>query len=68
MKDILDLIEQSNQLDMDLSAELAKAEDVLYEGQLSTAALSLHELQVAATDSATSNQNSAEPGSSAMQA
>lgn len=53
---------------MDLSAELAKAEDVLYEGQLSTAALSLHELQVAATDSATTNQNSAEPGSSAMQA
>eukprot|EP00892_Ulva_mutabilis_P009658 jgi/Ulvmu1/7064/UM033_0124.1 len=66
MQDILALVEQSNQLDKDLSAELEKVEDILYQGQLSTAALSLHELQASTLDKARTDA-SAEPGSSAMQ-
>lgn len=67
MEDILALLEQNNQLDKELSAQLAKAEDALYQGHLSSSALSLHELKVATSDKAHMEEKSAEPGSSAMQ-
>ena len=68
MGDILQLLEQNDQLDKELSAQLTKAEDTLYQGHLSSSALSLQELKAATSDKAWMEDVSAEPGSSAMQA
>lgn len=67
MQDILKLLEQNNQLDKDLAAQLTKSEDVLYHGHLSSSALSLQELKAVTSDKARMEEASAEPGSSAMQ-
>lgn len=67
MGDILKLVEQNNELDKELSAQLTKSEDVLFEGHLAYSALSLHELKAATSDKAAGEDSSVEAGSSAMQ-